>query len=242
MNKYSSIERRHWARNIYETTIPAASADIVLANGNFVNQIVRDSFIIEPHTNLLMRRLGVYSNFADGLVWKNPSEFLFLTIEVHSVYQDSAPTGTQNVTLGSKTLTGTLLTTDFGAGNFVWDTTAASFYRINSLADAANGTLDNYASRTSADSFIRLLPISDALSVVAEVRTLNEMYEVEEFFNPLVFGAGANTPEFIVIDVRLASYGDVTFLTKSINTDFEGDPVYFDVALDLEYTPNPDYF
>ena len=241
-NKYGSILRTYLARNIYEDAL-AAPADITFPAGNVteVRTIPNFSFDVNKDTNFSVQRVGVFSNFADGLVFKDAADrldvsFLFAAYRFMEDY-------TIDVTYGSKSIAAT--------GTTGWSGGSASFVAaeietdkhvvvIVDAADVSSGVLRDYWQwQTDAALPARTLQLvgNDALYTFRGISTLNCMYNVNEFGEPFQFSA---TSEYDIIVVRVVvnefPRHSTKFLTKSINTSFNDDAVYFDVVADIEFT------
>ena len=245
-NKYFSTERRVWAKGVYAANITPPN-DFTIASGAFLSPIVSiDQQALNPNSNIVINKVGLYSNFADGLVWKTVGQRLWLgiTARVYTI-DTNFLTGMFAITAGSKAVTGveTAFNTELADGDVFTNGGASGLlgtfvYRVNgNPPDAANLTLHDWPEQSLTMMNMRkLVPLgSDAFRRI-EITTLNEMIDLDEFMKPSAFVAAGSVPRYVTLEMSFLNSAGLTFLTKSINTAFSGDSCFFDTALDIEFT------
>lgn len=246
-NKYGSILRTFLSRTIYETTLTPGTDVVIpgtafLINGRTFPELTRD---IHHETNYIVRRLGLFSNFADGLVWKNPADradvtLNFVAYNFSTEYELSMTYGAKGVTASSGNpgwTPGTrvpiaIFSTTFGPGNYV--------IMYVDPTGAGAGDLEDYwqgATAASVQAFNLTQVGSDTLHTFKNISLLNCMYEVNEIAEPTKIG-GANEYALQAFHVALNFDPEhtTTFLTKSIDASYADDTVYFDIVAEVELT------
>lgn len=245
-NKYSSILRTVRARNVYEGVI-APPADLTIVSGDWVQQVLQDRANIQSvQSNFILRRLGIFSNFADGLVFKNANERINVRIFAQA-YTRTLLTGTLQTTVGSKAVTGvgTSFTTEVFTQDILAIPASGDQYSYHIVdgdpADDFNLNLTDYAEYNAITPAYKLISQPSFVQFnYRHISELNYMYEIDEFFSPLQFATPALTDIVILAAINQSSLNfsasDIDFLTKSISTDFVDDVVHFDVVAELEFT------
>jgi hypothetical protein len=245
-NKYFSVLRDYVARNIAEETL-SPPADLVVdgAGVDFKEQLATHHFINNPeeHGNIILKEVAVFSNFADGLVFKSANESIDLNIRAIAT-KTWSDIGNVSTTLGSKTMTGAGFIANLNPDDIIRIANAGSWYFaiIDSVTDDNNAELRDYAQITlTAQSGDTLTDSSGDNYIFRNIRALNTFYKAEYFFTPSTIVTGDLTDLLVVVQPNFnlgTIHDDVTFLTKSISTDFEEDAVYFDAILRMEVTTN----
>jgi hypothetical protein len=246
VNRYDSTERRIVARNVYEGTI-APPADLSIAAGSWVQQPFHVGYnylggaIYSSEGNLFLKRVGLFSNFADGLVPKTPARSLIVRIEPGRYFVNPTPAGSVTFTAGSKTVTGigTTFTADLPAGSIV-QSQSNYIYRVASLDGVNPDTvayLSDYALYTEPGVIYNCLTsaVSAIYALSFGFRTLNEMVPVEKYMPVSSIGA-VGTKIILQAAVSSSDGGNMDFLTKSIDSLFAGDTAFFDVQAEIEYS------
>ena len=252
MNKYGSQQLFLRAPNCYETTINPPN-DLTLASGNWQEQIfnpVRNTF--NSQANFTVKSIGVFSNFADGLVFKNASESLDVVIEVAIFNEVTVATGgTVQGAAGSNRITGagTAFVVDFNVGDIIY---MADFlglpqyhFRITNIIDNTNMDVGTYLTRNVVPGGYTKGVLQGTASPVSfiKINQLNTLFDVDHFVNSNNFLIGAGVTDGTLIltayvnnGIALSSVGphDVDFLTKSINATFATDAIMFDVGAVFE--------
>jgi len=255
MNKYSSVNRFLRARNVVEATI-APPADFTIAAASWVPQLFTPNrnndntypVSINNNSNLILKSLGVYSNFADGLVFKTPADRIDVDITV-GMYSQLTHAGTVTVVQGTKTVTG--LGTNFGGllsvGSII--RIGDCFYIVASFDGVSPNTIlytTDYIKVSTAgvpwwEMAIGVSPAQDYF--YEDISQLNTQFPIDKYCFPSLYGATGATTVLITGKVNLwtsiasviRSNHDITFMTKSINTAFVGDTAFFDLGIELEY-------
>lgn len=241
-NKYASIVRTYRIRNLYEDTLTPGTDVIIPASGLATNNDFRTfqnfSFDSNTQTNFTIKRLGLFSNFADGLVWKNAADRISVLFSF-SAYR-FAQSYSIDLTYGAKGVT-TAGTTGWVAGDrraiAVFDGPRYVLYVDPTGANAGN--LEDYWSVTTGtvDASTLALVGRDISYVYRDISTLNCMHEVNQFAEPFNFGSGN---DFDIVAVHIAinatEPADTPFLTNIIDASFTDETVYFDVVADIEFT------
>lgn len=245
-NKYAGPNRLFFARNMVENDIAlSAGTDITIANTQWIsNQPFRIlSGVVNKNSNMMVRRLGLFSNFADGLVFTSQPYRVDFTIVVAAISVGAAITGGITFTLGSRTVTSP--SGIFGGGGEI-DTNGFfkvgnEYYKIQDVADANNATLsDNaYVNGNQACNIISTLD-SDGF-IYQHLPVLNCMADVDEFIVPSARLSGISGLDDLIFLANVNPLHSITFATDGINSAYDTTIVTFDVGMELEYTSaNPD--
>lgn len=244
MNKYSAELRTFVARNLHEATLNPPN-DLTIASNAWVKQIAIYSTTTErtlnKNTNINVRRAGVFCNFADGLVFKDPSQRIDLRLAVFAIYQGAKISSAAGVTAGSKNLIGSgsdSFTTDLSAGDIVFLNPGGPyrFHIIDSVTNDNLAVMNDYAPENGALDLYKTTALPGDETFHIGIPVLNYMFEVGEYMAPTIFNTATNLLD-VIIRCEINCPQTLTFLTKSINTDFADDTAFFDVILDVEYTP-----
>lgn len=207
-NKYESHLRTFTARNLVWNS--AASVPglftlgppnvLTLADADFVTQFYRANQPVHEWRagcNMNVKRAGVFSNFADGLVLSNTKQRLALLIRSALWYRMPCG-GTVDFTVGSRDITGTNLNSIFPTGSgFIADNDnilTANFYSVSNVT-ATTGLLSDYALRTAGiatNTYVnRVDYLIPGLSTVTGYQALllpvlNSMVEFEGFYFSII--------------------------------------------------------
>lgn len=248
-NKYASKIRTIYLPNTLETTIAPP------ANLTFPTSSTTQSFWINvansaaaaelnQNSSLSVLRVGLFCNFADGLVLATPGIRPRVTLSASAWTLGSAIAGNVATTRGSKTITGTGtdFTTDLSGGDTVrfsagiLTDTGNYLMKIASIAGSTTATMSNYAPKTLAGATVNPLSFVD-IDVMKdiEIPKLNCFVEVNQFLRPL--SALSATPDLISISGNIDVAG-VEYHTKTVDTSFSGDTATFDLLAEIEYTGN----
>lgn len=249
-NKYASVERRIWAKGVKNLTI-APPADLAFgANSAFNSAPILFMFPQEWINKASLIRVisgGLFANFADGLVYKTPGQVLQVVITAVGLIDDAALTG--GSAFGSagvrqiSDLSGSF-DTELSAGNFLRLTISTDpypetyVYQVTLVSSATQLAVNNYnVMQFSGKTLTKLQSVtgSSGASRQFEIHQLNTMHPVEFILNPLNVSSTQFSYLALILNYRCMS--DLTWLTKSVSTDFDGDTCIFDFALDIEITP-----
>jgi len=230
--------RRFWARNVVEKTISPPN-DLQIAQADPVEQAfdLGTGPELNLDTNLIIHSIGLFSNFADGLVFANPEERIRTRLTINACEFVNL-TGTLTTTAGSKTLSGagTAFTTELSDGDIILF--GGAYHIIDGApANDTTATLRNYAYIGVSESGQRCDIINgQGANKDIDIRQLNYMYDLSDFVLPI--SLTDTTPDAIVLIGTITTDNDnFTFLTKSVNTDFDGDNCFFSLGIDVEFTP-----
>jgi hypothetical protein len=219
--------------------------DSVAINRDLVEQVFDTAQGTEgwnPASNIAVKRCGVFSNFADGLIFSSIAGRIGLKLNA-AIYEVEALTGTMNLTINSNLVNGTgLLQGGLPAGTMI--TTAGNittpFYTRDILTyypiNATNGRLSGYARQTTSTSEIYKLTRTSLKSfTIPLIPALNVLYETEIFFEL----SNALTGRNVFLSAQLvcdSSDSKFDFYTHTINTALDGLPVTMDAVVEVELT------
>jgi len=270
MNRYSSTGAFLRARNLFEGTI-APPADFTVAAATCKKQLFTQvSPLATPagegpnelnfNSNILIRSIGIYSNFADGLVFKNASNRFDVKIGAANYSASAFLAGSVTFTEGTKQVdgAGTFFTTGaipLVAGDIIKLGTAGPaggerYYVVDYIDPVLVDTrlfVTDYLKDTIGGAgrpVVKMIfPVAGSQQnyYCEDIGEMNMQFPIDKYMYPSLYGgAGGNetiiTVELNVIhpDYRVAH--DTVFMTKSVNVAFAGDPCFFDAGIELEYT------
>ena len=252
-NKYQSNVRTYMARNVlwnsghnpviqYALNAPTA---IQLTTNDKVLQFFKANWgsqaAWETKANFNIRRAGLFSNFADGLVMENDASRL--SIELISVpFTIVEVTGTAVFTAGSNLITGTGLNALTSGASFIADDNTsiylANVYTVYDVTPTS-ARLSDYAYINAATPKIYKLTFDITKTNTypsMPITVLNTMYETEIFFDNSV--SDNVTVPLLLGRVNIqGSSTNMCLYTKSIDVAFNTFPVSFDIMLEAEITP-----
>lgn len=242
-NEYFSQERQIVARGHYSAVL-APPADVVIPAGDMATR----AFIINHNninrdSNIIIKRLGLFCNFADGLVIKNPATepHSFRLLSYAYGPKGSNEPGTVSISPGSTTVTGVGTSfTALAAGDaFAVDGSDAFIYRIDSITNDTTLILkDIPIAEFTAENF-GVCPLLGSRTIESgtEIDVLNEMIPLDEVIVLPTFVSYTDTVQFVVIEIEFGDEGvPWSFLTKSIAADFAGDSAVFNTHMDVQLT------
>jgi hypothetical protein len=255
MNKYSSIERVLTARNLFEGTISPPN-DFTLTPVTGFQQLVNNPFspnaidesYISRNTSFTIRKVGLFCNFADGLVFKNPWQNIRLRISVGLYYESSTVAGTIVKVNNSKTVTGAgfvPLAPDTLAPGDIISLFPEEFHIIDTITDDNNATLTDYPFYDDPAGAWTKLENNDAGGDIYidyfKIRELNYFHDIDFNYSPQLFTGLSGTSQWVIIKAQIfydnsVTDPDIDFLTKTIDTSYDQDLVHFDAKLLVEYT------
>lgn len=212
---------------------------------------------ISPHGRIIVEGIGLFSNFADGLVFKNPYERISITGRAYGAKAEDTITVNASCSVDSKTINGCgisydpslesgdlLLLTDIGSLDTYYKSQVVV---VDEVADTTT-TITQYPDFTLPSDLV--VQKIDKYSEVdygglMHIGQLNTMYSMNWQINPSKFSPiGFTNYSQIAIVLQVNGYGridgaeaerytttrDITFLTKSINSDYADDKVWFDIV------------
>lgn len=274
--KYGAIQRQVVARNIYEATLTSGT-DITISYDDWVenfldlqpgtpsaaNELPTRSDLLNVNTNLRIVNCGIYSNFADGLVFKKPSSRLNVRIKAQGIKATKYLSGAETAAVYSndKTLTGvgTTFTADVSVGDLLFIPLQLRFgapryigqiFWVTEVTDNTHLELNDYpiATNTALDaatSFSTLVTTTNSeIILVRQISNLNELYAVDEFITlanfvetdteNIILRATIYNDDNFAEDV--ANQQDTAFMTHTIDSAFNDETVTFDVVATVEAT------
>lgn len=248
-NKYSSAIRRIWAKGIDEVVIHPP-ADLVFPanlafNSNtqmfiFPQEWINKDSIVKVHS------LGLFSNFADGLVYEASNASLQMVITAIGAINQKLVSSHGACVSTTKQIVGNVadhFDTDLADGIFIsimagWPSLDETYvYRVDGAPpDNFHANITSYPIVTTSGSPVYKLQTmsgSAGASKPFDIRELNVMHPCEYIINPQGVSSTPYTSLILLLGYRCA---DISFLTKSIDTAYDGDTAVFDVAADIEIT------
>ena len=268
-NRYNSTLRSFMARNIIQqaNANPAlfdlfamnAPTAITIAtvggNSPYVKQPFRANWgnIVgwNLNSNCNIKRVGIYSNFADGLVFEGKNSRLALRISasVLQIVDYNVPGGTVTVTANSPYITSVGVDLSvLCASHYFLDGTlnlgvSTLYHTYNEAAGAAR--LSDYSDRTytASDDFPLVTVVKNVNFPVIQLPAFNTMFDLEQYVNlntyalTLVPTGVKNTVILSAEVLLLPGDGDGMVLsTNTIDTSFNTQYVSFDAMIDVETT------
>lgn len=253
-NKYGSNLRTYTARNLVWNVEPStppipyninAPVDLGIAAAGMLPVFYKAQFPLgfdwNRNSRIAVKRVGIFCNFADGLVQKMNTNRLSLYVVIGTYGQVAIGSNTISLSRGSNIITGPDLSS-IQDGTILFDTIHKIPYYVTRLpGNLPNEVyLTDYAIDDFEDESIQKLdPGYEQYFNISNIATLNTMYEAEISF-PLT--PPADDPfQHLFVSCRLVIDGvyesPYAFYTKSINPSFNGSPVCFDSVVELEVTP-----
>lgn len=253
-NKYFSSDRNILCPNVYygninppvdfqfQISIQTAEERLFWWSNKFYNE----------DTNTILKRIMVWSNFADGLVFKHDTPNAFtpcfnVNLTMYAFSAASNITGTLTFEGGEQAVTGagTSFLADISPNDYIYDG-QNYVYKVSDVTDDTH--LNTYERHPFHYATTGPLP-AKLLSQIGfavhpspvQVDMLNTWFDCNYFFNPAEFsGAAAG---YLAMGCTL--YGPdngipatkpLTFMTHSISTDFADESCYFSIQADIEHT------
>lgn len=253
MNRYASIEKTFFARNVYQGALAAVlPADLVIAAADWKPQLFVNKYsVIDPisiNSNVFIKQAGIYCNFADGLVFKSFKDVIDIKVFGFIANPRILPapvTGNFVGSPASKTVTGTNFNL-LSPGSII--KVGDYFYCIDTIAGGGlSSVLTDFPKITqgAGSTFEEWVALSPFFTFnLTDLRNLNCMYPVERFISPSNVVAPASLAAtskllLLVSGINALTGMDshsVTFLTNTIDSTFASADVSFDVGLTIEYT------
>lgn len=242
-NKYFSRERRFWSHYIGVQALTAKTDYSFIFDPSVTYLLNINQQSLNDDSNFIVRNVGLFSNFADGLVWKHPERQLFARINVKTWSLDATVfTGTNFTSEGSTfavTGTGTNFAAEgMSAGDYFTD--SDYIYKAGAAITATSIETVNPVPMQKTSSPLTLLKKltqvgSTEIRREIEISELNSLIPYDEYFTPgLVAGADFDA---VSLEVSLTSNTvALEFLTDSIDPAFNSNDITFNFCADLEYT------
>jgi len=246
MNAYSSVLRTLRARNVCETTISPPTS-LTIADTEWVRQVVTNRALwVSPQSNFTIKRLGMFCNFADGLVFANANERLNVTLHTQAFTRLQVGTSITMVS-GAKAATGVGFTGNISQNTILRVPYSGTEYQYVICADDPSTDTDvdltDYAeANVTGASLVKLVALPNYHRLdFTRISELNYMYDIDEFVSPLAFASAAATDMVMWCEVNQTEFNyyksSIDFLTRSVSPDYDGDAVHFDLVVEVEYTP-----
>ncbi len=242
MNRYSSREQTLYARNVMEKVISPPSNLAIVPATDMIRQVFSSNGLaINSNSNAVCKRVGIFCNFADGLVFKDPFGRLNVNIYAYGCTLPASPlAGDINGGLaGQKDIIGlgTSWNTALNVGDLILITglTGQQITYVKTITDATHIQLSDYLRFTPLNGKVYKYAINgSAAFTFYDMAVMNAMHSCDVYLRPSQY-ANAST-NAIVFAAQLWSANNFEFLTKSANPAFAGDTAFFDAVIDLEYT------
>ena len=251
MNQYSSAMRTLVARNVLGVTIAPPAVLTIPVLGGFQRQIFdggyhSPSVIWQDQSNLILHRIGLFSNFADGLVWGTPPERARVNIAAVAYQNGPVLSGTSITTyLNSKALDGTpdcQFLLELAPGALIIQGTQP--YIVDNVFSNTSAVLSDYGRglTTPAASVRRLVPgyASAVQTTFYGLTALNYFHDWEAFL-PIGSIAAAfpvTPPDGFLLFGSVLIDQPVDLLTNSIDVSFGRSPLYMDIMAEYEISPS----
>jgi hypothetical protein len=205
--------------------------------------------ILNANGRIVLRNMGLFCNFADGLVFESTDHPAEVYIR-QGCYSETQLAGTLAAVKTSKTIT--CPTTGLNLGQYVKayrgtaDDGEGEYFQVQSVIDAASFTANEYPWRdlTSVGNAYKLETIAAYPGFPAGDRSgtilfsaLNAMFPIDESLSGNILNATVSAPAAMT-DIILIPFVTINndFLTKSINTAYVGDYAWMDLYVDIEFT------
>jgi len=246
---YNSVKRRIISQSMVEKTLVAATDLTLTADANYTLGVIRYSQY-NHLSNISMHDIGLFSNFADGLVFQDGWASNNLTIGIRarrlaiSPISGTTDTDTYNVTNKIADAVGGSFTTETNTGDVLCFQNPGGgeifpLGIIKTITDDNNIELTSFKSNlvhlVGLDNYFIGKPQS-TIEYKTGIVTLNEMYDLAEYVNPAdLTGSGQYVSIEYLLEFNTPS--DVVFSRDAISSDYDGDDVFFNIVSTLEYTP-----
>jgi len=203
------------------------------ALSNFIKEIPIQ--LLNLNGNIGIRRMGLFCNFADGLVFADPRQRLLLDLQFFGATQTSF-VGTVNFTLGSPFITGTNFLASLLAADVIVDA-QDNAYTVDIVYNNTTALLTQLSQSNSATATIEKMVLTASFDFqFPEIGVLNYMYEMEAFFPVASYLVAGNTRILAQLYVDMSDT-ETDFYTITIDPAFVGAQLIFDAHVDLEITP-----
>lgn len=251
-NLYNSSVYHITARNVLEKSInPPVNLTIDADPVEFVWQIARDTHgntnVWNKNTNMFIREVGIFCNFADGLVFQTALNGFEIQLFYAPVYKSAALAGNatfDTTALKNVTGVGDSFSTDFIKHDIILDANDYPYLVAETpLVDNSLDVTDYIRADSGGDYYKASFNFTLPVALLTDIRQLNTMYTLNKYVDVAsqiaLISPTLQTPDLALLIVDLHAVNtdeDISFLTKSVSTDFVGDPVIFDVILGVEFT------
>jgi len=242
-NKYFSQEQRLLSRGVYTGAINPPADFGIAKSSDYKGMFYPSLAVVNMYANAIVKSIGLYCNFADGLVFALPSQPLILNLSIlgfastgGTLLGTSSSISNMNGLHGA----GTSYDTQLVAGDYIRSLTSKYIYKVKTVTDADDLVLYGYYPQTiSSERFEKLSVLGTLVPQgIVQINTLNEMYPITLPSMQSLFASNSFIRTFTLeINLDIEATSGVTFLTKSVDTSYAADTVTFDGAIDFEFTP-----
>jgi hypothetical protein len=244
MNAYNSSLRTFVAREVISKIMTFPALTVAPAD-TFVKPVGTQAAgvsIIALNQNMNLRRVGLFCNFADGLVFAGYN-YPSIVLKWYGIGSGPAVAGTVSMAANSNVITGigTSFNTDFVAGDLVRVGPGGPFFivtttPVNPLSMVINGVNSGLTIvNTSYQKVLRTAaPIGPTLqTIVPQINILNFMIEQDKFIPVATVTGALYSAYMITAEVDLPDPGMI-WDTSTIDTAYGRQLVQFDVNIDIE--------
>lgn len=251
MNSYGSITRRLISRNLVVQPISPPNAFTIpqLTVQEYIFEY--DTSVMNPHGNIRIVNVGLFSNFMDGLV-ANGHVKISLAFRLTYLYNPTLLTGTIQANPDNSNLTGvgTLFLAELNLGDWIvpeiLGLTVGCPVRIGGIGGDLAATIDNPSSNydLTAGAGYAYNRLTTGLDVVLggffiNSDALNEMHPCDLFYEVAPYVPVTTGRIYPVLSARLTFFNTTQWLTKTIDPSYAGDNCRFSVQADVEFTQRP---
>lgn len=276
-NKYQSNVRTFTARNLVWNTALAPELPVVLHTMNApVNLIITTNDIVSQFyrcnwgmtlpvgppsfppkrdwnlsSSINIKKVGMFSNFADGLVFQNSDTRMILRTSIYLTHVSTIKTAAAVFTKGSNYITGTDLDVAFpgpypsnGLAGYISDSSNVGegyMYAVYDVAvDGSFARISDFAYRSVGLANVNLLVLSASqTSRDTIIPTFNALYESEIFFNTTLLASEVAVRNvFLAAEFVMDPPGNyMYYYTKTVDESFNALPVTVDSMIEVEVTP-----
>lgn len=245
---YNSIKRRIISQSLVEKTLVAGS-DITLtpiSDANTVLGLIQYSDY-NHKSNIRMHNIGLFSNFADGLIFKNPWNGNGIDVAIRTRRLDVSMIDGEPVawSIDSKIIEANAGTGSFNtqaaAGDVLAFEESDNIYPLG-IIETVNSddqvTLTSFPlnlDRIDLTSNIYIGRPESSVQYTSNIVTLNQLYNLSEYLNPGdLIGDGEYVSIEFLLDFKTSD--DIIFSRDAISSDYDGEDVFFNIVSTLEYT------
>jgi len=249
MNKYASQSRVFRARNVVEGGALAPPADFTMTAAMIKTQLLQPDRTLNLNGNFTVQQLGVFCNFADGLVFKDARYRLDVLITARTFVQAGADlTGVLTFDPSTKDVTavGGAFLAEIVPGDYI--SIIASGFKEYAIVDSRTNNnlmaLRDYPFLSPpglAYTARKLTASGGTVSsfLIRDISELNYLHACDAFLSPSAFSTAAATDVLMTATILQRVNGggalSIPFLTKGIDVSFTNN-VFFDIVANVEYT------
>ena len=231
------------SRGIYTGIISPPTTYTINQSANYHGLFYPSPAVVNMSANAIVKSIGLFSNFADGLVFASNAQPLILNLSILGFsYVGATLPGTASSIAGFDGMlgVGTDYTVSLVSGDYIRGLTSGYIYRVRSITDNLNLVLYGcYPQAFSGERFEKLSVLGTLLPQgIVQIDTLNEMYPITlPSMQTLYAGNSAIKSFTLEMSLDIEAVSGMSFLTKSIDVSYAGSVITFDGAIDFEFTP-----